>query len=236
MSEKKTKKTDKIKESFRPGTEERGIFCLVLSILSKLLEEKKVGIEIDSSGDYDIEFSLAPSEMKDRVSEEIKAKLSFEDFIKIISTEIESLVAASIYSDKAKGIENNIPPTILKDVGMEEFLWRLEEIEKIVNVPKALKQDSIFKKTTKGLILNEITWEINNKTFDEELGQLDNCKYATLSIMYSKPGDVESSVFSGKDFSIHIPTVTEPKQVTLELQKKDITKLIDSLQQILETF
>jgi len=235
MSGKKTKKTDKSKKTFRPGTEEREIFCLVLSIISKLLYEKKVGIEVDSSGD--LEFSLDPSEIKEFVSEEIKDKLSFEDFMKTISTEIESLVEASIYSDKAKGIENNIPSTILKDVGIDEFLWRLEEIEKVINVPKALKQDSIFKKTTKGLILKEIKWETNNKTFDEELGQLDNLKYATVSIMYSQPGiEAPSAKLSGGGLSIQFPTVTEPKQITLELQKKDITKLIDNLKQILDTF
>lgn len=235
MSGKKTKKTDKSKEFFRPGTEEREIFCLVLSIISKLLDENKVGIEVDSIGD--LEFSLVPSKIKDYFTEKIKDQISFENFLKILRTEIESLLTASIYSDKVKGIENNIPSTILKDVGIDEFLWRLEEIEKVINVPKALKQDSIFKKTTKGLILKEIKWETNNKTFDEELGQLDNCKYATLSIMYSQPGiEAPSAELSGGGFSIQLPTVTEPKQITLELQKKDVTKLIDNLQQILETF
>jgi hypothetical protein len=236
MSGKKTKKTDKSQEIFRPGTEEREIFSLILSIIAELLNEKKIEFNIDSSGD--LEFSLDPSEIKDCVSEEIKDKLSFEDFIKTISTEIESLVEASIYSDKAKGIKNNIPPTILKEVGVDEFLWRLVETEKVINVPKALKQDSIFKKTTKGRILKGVNWEISNKTFDEELGQLDNLKYATLSILYSQPGIEAHSakLLLREDFSIQLPIVPEPKQITLELQKKDITRLIDNLQQILDTF
>ncbi len=235
MSPKKTKKTDKSKKLFRPGTEERKIFSLVLSIISKLLDEKKVGIDVDFSGD--LEFSLEPSKIKDRVSDEIKGKLSFEDFMSTISTEFDSLLTASVYSDKAKGIENNIPSTILKDVVIDEFLWRLEEIEKVINVPKALKQESTFKKTTKGLTLKEIKWETNNKTFDEELGQLDNCKYVTLSIMYSQPGiEARRAKMSFGGISIQLPTVTEPNQITLELQKKDVTKLIDNLKQILDTF
>lgn len=233
MPVKKTKKTVKSKKLFRPGTEKREIFSLVLSTFSKLLYEKKVGIEVDTDGD--LEFSLEPSEIKDCVSEEIKDKISFEDFLNTISTEFDSLLTASIYSDKVKGIENNIPSTILKDVGIDKFLWRLKEIEKVIKVPKALKQDSIFKKTTKGLTLKEIKWETNNKTFDEELGQLDNCKYATLSIMYSQLGiEVNSAKFLGGGFSIQLPTVAGPKQITLELQKKDVTKLIDNLQQILD--
>ena len=86
MSGKKTKKTDKSKEYFRPGTEEREIFCLALSIISKLLDEKKVGIEVDPSDDLELEFSLDHSEIKDFVSKDIKDKLSFEDFIKTVST------------------------------------------------------------------------------------------------------------------------------------------------------
>lgn len=236
MSGKKTKKTDKSQEFFRPGTEGREIFSLVLSTISKLLDEKKVGIAVDSSGALELEFSLYLSEIEDCISEEIKDKLSFEDFTKTISTEIESLVEASIYSDKAKGIESNIPSTVLKDVGIDELLWRLEEIEKVIKVSKALKQDSIFKKTTKGLTLKEIKWETNNKTFDEEFGQLDNCKYATLSIMYLQPGVAYSAKFLGGGLSLQLPAVTEPKQITLELQKKDVKILIDNLQQILETF
>ncbi len=234
MSGIKTKKTDKSKKFFRPGTEEREIFCLVLSIISKLLDEKKVGIEVDSSGD--LEFSLVPSKIKDYVTEKIKDQISFENFLKILSTEIESLLTSSVYSDKTKGVQENIPSTIIEDVGIDEFLWRLEEIEKVTNIPKTLKQDSTFKKTTKGLILEEIKWEINNKTFDEELGQLDNCKYATLSIYYSQPGIDEKSVrLSSEGISVQLPTVTEPKLITLEMQKKDVKKLIDNLQQILNT-
>jgi hypothetical protein len=233
MSGEKTKKTEKTRESFRPGTEEREIFSLVLSTISKLLGAKKIGIQVNSEGDLD--FTICLSEIKAYVAEEIKDKLSFKEFMNTIPTEIESLMRASIYSNKAKGIENNIPSTILKDVGTDEFLWRLEEIEKVINVPKALKQDSIFKKTTKGRILKAIKWETNNKTFDEEFGQIENCKYATLSIMYSQPGiEVPSSRLLGEGVSIQVPTLPEPKQITLELQKTDITKLIDNLQQIID--
>ena len=126
MSGKKTKKSEKNRESFRPGTEEREIFSLLLSLISKLLDEKKVGFVVDFRGNLELDFSLAPSEIKVFVSEEFKDKLSYENFNAIISTEIESLLKASIYSEKSKGIENNIPPTIIKDVGIDEFLcdWK----------------------------------------------------------------------------------------------------------------
>lgn len=236
MSEKKNKKPKKKHKSFRPGTENRELFSLVLSTISQFLDEKKVVVAIDYIGNLELDFCLKNSEIKDHVSENFKDKLSFEEFLNTVSTEIESLVKASIYSDKVKGIENNIPPTILKVVGIEEFLWRLKEVEKVIIVPIALKQDSIFKKTTKSLTLKEIKWETNSKSFDEELGKLDNCKYATLSIIYSHPDfEAYTAKLVGENLSIQIPTITEPKQITLALQKKDVTKLIDNLQQILDT-
>ena len=235
MSGKKTKKTDKSREIFRPGTEGRGIFSLTLSIIAELLKEKKIELDVDSRGE--LEFSFAISEIKDYVSEKIKDKISFKNFMTIISTEIESLMMASVFSDKTKGVQENIPPTIIKDVGIDEFLWRLEETNKVLPIPEAFKQEAIFRKTTKGLLLKDIKWETKQKVFDDKLGKLDNLEYAALSILYSQPSIEEHSAkLSGGGFSIQLPTVTEPKQITLELQKKDVKKLIDNLQQILEIF
>ena len=235
MPGKTTKKTDKRKEFFRPGTEERGIFSLVLGTISKLLNEKIVEIEVGFSGD--LEFSLVPSKIKDYVTEKIKDQISFENFIKIISTEIESLLTASVYSDKTKGIQENIPSTIIKDVGIDEFIWRLEEINKVLRIPEISKQESVFKKTAKGLLLNDVKWETKRKVFDDELGKLDNFEYATLSILYSQPTtELPSIRFGDEGFSFQLPATTEPKQITLELQKKDVKKLIDNLQQILDAF
>jgi hypothetical protein len=235
MDGKKTKKSDKSQKYFRSGTEERKIFSLTLSIIAELLKDKKIEFNVNSSGKP--EFTLVPSKIRAYVKEKIKDQISFENFLTIISTEIESLMMASFFSDKTKGVQENIPQTIIKDVGIKEFLERLEETNKVLTIPEALKQEVIFKKTAKGLLLKDIIWEIKRKVFDNKLGQLDNFEYATLSIMYSQPGIEEHGAkLIGEGFSLQLPTVTEPKQITLELQKKDVTKLIDILQKILDTF
>jgi len=235
MAEKKPKKTDKRRKSFRPGTEARKVFSLTLSIIADLLNKKKIELDVDSSGEP--EFSLAPSEIKAYVTEKIKGQISFENFMAIISTEIESLMRASFFSDKTKGLQENIPSTITKDIGIKEFLRRLEETNKILPIPETFKQEVLFKKTAKGLLLEDIKWETRRKVFDGELGKVNNLEYATLSIMYSQRGlEAHGAKLLGEGISIQLPTVTEPKQITLELQKKDIIKLIDNLQQILDTF
>jgi hypothetical protein len=139
MSGKKGKKTDKSQEISRakPGTEGREIFSLTLGIIAELLKEKKIELDVGSSGEP--EFTLAPSEIKAYVTERIKGQISFENFMAIVSTEIESLMMASFFSNKTKGVQENIPPTIIKDVGIDEFLWRLEETNKVLPIPKALK-------------------------------------------------------------------------------------------------
>ncbi len=231
MAEKEPKKPDK--ESLRPGTEGREIFSLTLGIVAELLNEKKIELAVDSSGE--LQFSLAPSDIRSYVTEKIKDKIYFKDFIKIISTEMESLLRASIYSDKTKGVQENIPSTIIKDIGIDEFLWRLEKTNRVLSIPENFKQEAIFKKTVKGLLLKDIKWETKRKVFDDKLGKLDNIEYATLSILYSEPStETYVAKLSGEGLSIQLPTITEPKQITLELQKKDVTKLIDSLKQILD--
>jgi hypothetical protein len=234
MAEKKSKKADEGKETFRPGTEKREIFSLVLGITAELLNEKKIKLDIDSGGDPD--FTLDPSEIKAYVTEKIKDQVSFENFMKIIPTEIEALLKASIFSDRSKGIKENIPSTIIKDVGIDEFLWRLEETGKVLSISENFKKEAIFKKTAKGLLLKDVKWETKRKLFDDEFGKLDNVEYATLSILYSQP--ITEGYFAKLGFeslSIQLPVGTEPKQITLELQKKDVKKLVDNLQQILNT-
>jgi len=235
MPGKTTKKTKKSQDSFRPGTEERGIFSLVLGITAELLNGKKIKLDIDSGGDPD--FTLDPSEIQSYVTEKIKDQVSFENFMRIIPTEIEALLKASIFSDKTKGVKANIPPTIIKDVGIEELLWRLEETNKVLSISETFKREAIFKKTSKGLLLKDVKWETKLKVFDDEFGKLDNIEYATLSILYSQPITEGYSAKLGiESLSIQLPVGIEPKQVTLELQKKDVKKLIDNLQKILETF
>lgn len=235
MSGKKTKKTDKRKEFFRPGTEEREIFSLTLGIIAELLTENKIELDVDSSDEP--EFTIAPSKIKAFVTKKIKGQLSFENFMAIISPEIESLMMASFFSDKTKGIQEKIPSSIIKDIGIDEFIWRLEETNKVLQIPVTLKQEVIFKKTAKGLLMKDIKWETKRKLFDDKLGKLDNLEYATLSIIYSQPSiEAHNARLSLEDISIQLPIVTEPKQITFELQKKDVTKLIDNLQQILDTF
>jgi hypothetical protein len=232
--EKKKKKGDK-QETFRPGTEKRDIFCLTLSIIAELLNKKKIELKVNSSGDA--EFTIVASEIQDYVTEKIKDQISFENFMTTIPTEIESLIMASFFSDTTKGVQKNIPSTIIKDVGINEFLWRIEEINKVLAIHKDLKQEVIFRKTSKGLLLKDIKWAKDCKTCDDEFGKLDNIEYATLSILYSQP-TTESGNYRliSEGFSLQLPTISEPKQITLELHKKDVTKLIDNLQQILEKF
>jgi len=235
MAEKEPKKTDKSRKSFRPGTEGREIFSLTLGIVAELLNEKKIELDVDSSGR--LEFTLSPRKIRAHVIEKIKDQISFDDFMAIISTEIESLLTASIFSDKTKGVQENIPSTIIKDVGVDEFLWRLDETNKVLSISENLKQEAIFKETVKGLLLKDIKWEIKQKIFDNKLGKLDNLEYATLSILYSQPiTEAYAAKLSSEGISIQLPTVTEPKQITLELQKKEVKRLIDALQQILDKF
>ena len=235
MAKREQIKIDESEEMFRPGTEEREIFSLALNLISELIVDKKVGIDFDSRGNLEFQFYFDPKTIKNKISTTFQEKLSFDDFMGIISTEIESLMRATCFPDKDKGIEDNIPSSIIKDVGIDEFYWRLDEVEKLIKVSKVQKQDFLFLNTSKGVTLKDIEWEIVNKAYDSRFGKISNLNYATLAILYSEPENVTKDArLVGPSFSIHLPVVREPKQLKLDLQKKDISKLIEELQQILE--
>lgn len=234
MAKTKTKKSDENREFFVPGTEKREIFTLVLEIVSDLIKEGKIDLDVNSR--YQPELNMNPTEIEDFVTKRSEKDISFKKFLSICSTEIETLLMASFYCDKTKGIQNSIPSPIVSEVGLSEFLWRLEETNKAIPVPKIIKNKIIFNETAKGALLKEIKWEKNCKKFDSSFGELDDFEYATLSIIYSQPAtERQKSRLLGEGLSVEIPTTNEPKQLTLELQKKDISNLIDNLQQILET-
>lgn len=231
----KSKKTKSTEKTLEPGTESKEVFSLILSLVKDLIDQNEIKIEVEDDGN--LGFSLSPSKIKPIISKKIEGNLLFDNFLKILSTEIESLLNASVCSDLNKGIKDNIPSSIIKEVGIDELISRIKEIQEIINIPGDLKKDLIFKKTTKELLLNEIKWEINNKVFDDELGPLENFKYSTLSLSYSRPV-TESYVarLAGEGIRIQLPVNSEPKQITFALQEKDVQNLINKLNNLLNAF
>ncbi|MCK4786567.1 MAG: hypothetical protein KAV87_22600 [Desulfobacteraceae bacterium] len=225
---KKGRKTGAKKRKFPlPGKEPRAVFSTALAIAKDLLKSDALSINLDPNGSVDL---LIDTEKLEAVpKEKFKQGLTHEQFSNLIRTELDSLVEAATYSDPTAGIQITIPSAILEQVGIDEFLWRLGEVKKEL-VPADLRDRATFRRTTQGLVLENMTWQLGIKKHDQVKGELSDIPYASLSIVYAAPQTNVSSVrLKAKGMSMEFPTLREPKQLMLELHQADVEQMIETL-------
>lgn len=225
---KKAKKTGTKKRKFpHPGKEPRAVFSATLAMAKDFLKSKVLSIDLDPSGRVDL--VIDNQELEAIPKDKFQQDLTREQFSNLIRTEVDSLVNAATYSDPTTGIQIAIPSEILKEVGMDEFLWRLGEVKKEL-VPPDLRERATLRRTTQGLVLENMTWQVAIKKHDQVKGKLPDIPCASLSIVYVSPqSKIVSIRFGTKSMSMELPTVREPSQLTLELHKADVEEMIETL-------
>ncbi len=225
---KKAKKTGTKKNKVpHPGKESRAVFSAVLAIAKDILKSDALSINLDPTGRVDL--VVDNQELEAIPKDKFQQDLTREQFSNLIHTEVDSLVNAATYSDPTTGIQIAIPSEILKKVGMDEFLWRLGEVKKEL-VPPDLRERATLKRTTQGLVLENMTWQVVIKKHDQTRGKLSDIPYGSLSIVYVSPQSNMASVrFGTKSMTVELPTVREPNQLTLELHKADVEEMIETL-------
>lgn len=225
---KKAKKNSKKKNKLTsPGEESRAAFSTALSIAKELLSLKGIRIGLDEDGD--VEFTIYGQKLDKISKDKFKHGLTMDNFLAITGTEIESLLKATTYADPTRGIQNEIPSKIIKKVGIDEFLWRLQQVEKEL-APLDLKERILFRRTAQGFILKNVNWQVIMKKHDQARGKLSDIPYGCLSISYVSPQTNLSPIrFRSGAGSMELPTVREPHQLILELHKADVEELIETL-------
>lgn len=228
---KKAKKTSTKKHKVpTPGEETRAVFSSALTIAKELLSLKGLRIGLDEDGD--VEFTIYSQKLDTIPKDKFKHGLTMEHFLVLIGTEIESLLKASTYVDPTRGIQKEIPPVVIKKVGVDEFLWRLHQVEKEI-APPDLKERITFRQTAQGFILKNVNWQVITKKHDQGRGKLSDITCACLSIAYSSPRTNLAPIrFGAKEMSVELPTVREPRQLSLELHKADVEELIETLKDL----
>lgn len=210
-----------------PGKESRAVFLAALSMAKDLLKSNRLSIDLDATGRVDLDIDN--QELEAIPKDKFQQDLTREQFSTLIRTEVDSLVNAATYSAPTIGIQAAIPPNILKEVGIDEFLWRLGEVKKEL-VPPDLRERATLRRTTQGLVLENMTWQVVIKKHDKVKGKLFDIPYASLSIIYSSPQKKMTPVrFGTESMSVELPTVREPNQLTLELHKADVEEMIETL-------
>ena len=226
-------KTNSGKQKFpEPGKESREVFCAALSIAADLRKSKGLRLDLDQSGGVDI--ALDQEKLEAIPKSKFKEGLSHKHFFVLASTEFESLVEAAICSDPIQGLENEIPSKILSEVGKDEFLWRLQQLEKEL-VPLDIKERALHRRMTQGFILQNITWQVVIKKYDQSEGRLPDTPYGCLSMVYASPQTTVAPLrLRAKGVSMELPTVREPKQLVLELHETEVQDMIESLKDLRE--
>ncbi len=227
-SAKRGKKTGAKKHKFPlPGKESRAVFSAALSMAKELLKSDCLSIDLDSNGRVDLVIDI--QKLESIPKDKFKQGLTPEQFSNIVRTELDSLVRSATYSDTTTGIQTTVPSKILEEVGIDEFLWRLGEVKKEL-VPTDLRDRAILRRTTQGLVLQNMTWQLAIKKHDQVRGELRNIPYASLSIVYASPQTNIAQLRLGTEgTTIELPTLREPKQLILELHKADVDQMIETL-------
>lgn len=226
-AKKATKSGAKKRRAPFPGKESRKVFSAALALAKELLVSKGLRIDLDQTGN--VEFVINSEKLKAIPKDKFKDGLTRDYFPQLMATEFESLVRAATYSDSTLGLQSEIPSEILSEKGEDEFLWRLEEVKKVL-VPTDLRDRAILRRTTQGLVLQDITWQVAIKKQDQVKGKLSDIPYGSLSIVYASPQTSVSSLrLKTRDMSVEFPALREPKQLILELHQADVAKMIETL-------
>jgi hypothetical protein len=224
----KAKKSSDMKQKIPPpGTESRAIFSASLAIAKELLNLDGLRTNLDENGNVDLIIDAEKLKAIDK--DKFKEGLTPEHFLALVTTEFESLVKVATYSDPTQGIQNEIPSKILKEVGKDEFLWRFQQVKKEL-VPPNLKERVMFRQTAQGFVLQNVSWQVITKKYDQDRGKLSDIPCGSLSIIYASPKSNRPSVrLSAANVSIELPTTREPKQLMLELHQSDVEEMIQTL-------
>lgn len=228
---KKTKKRKKAvlrkKKEIFPGTESRKVFSAAVSLAKELIDSDGMTIRVDRDGDATL--FVDGGVLKELSAKRFSQGLTRDLFKELIETELTAFVRTTMYEDPRDGIKREFPDRVLKELETHELKWRLEKVREML-VPSNLKERVMLRRTTKGLILDRITWELGIKKHDQVKGPLDEIPYANLVISYASPL-TNGPAFRArtKEASLEIPMISEPKQLNLELHEADVEEMIKIL-------
>lgn len=213
-----------------PGKEPREVFSGAVALAKELLQSKSLALRVDRDGD--VQLDLQTDAIAELPDEKFPPPLTRSLFHVLVRTELSSLLTACTYSDAARAIKNEIPEEVVQEVGMEELQWRLEEIRCDLG-PLNLGERVKLRKTTKGPVLEEITWEIGVKKDDEVEGKLGDVPFVNLCIKYADPAAAQPRLrFFGDKGSLTISAPVQVERVTFQLHEADIQEVIETLSDV----
>jgi len=213
-----------------PGTESREVFSSVLGLAKDLLESGVIKLTLDREGRAcflpDLDALSAIPEAR------FVPPLTRRTLTLVLYTELASLVQTCAYGDPLVGLRREIPKKLLNELGVDEFGWRLEEVRKRLT-PRGFAERLVLRRTSKGLFIDHLNWEVLVKQHDGAEGSLGGIPLANVSIEYSSPEPANQGIVVPTEESPEALVVLagrrEPLRVTFQMHELDIEELIDAL-------
>lgn len=229
-AKKATVRTRKKSEDVQAGREPRELFIAALDVAKELVGSKALHIAVDIDGDVDVGID---SDVLARMPEDkFAGGVTKEFFLHLLHTELQSLLEAATHDEPVMGLESGIPQSVIDEVGIEEFLWRLREAEKSL-LPRGLKEQAALRRTTDAFVIKDLRWQVAVRKHDHATGRVQDIPYACFSIGYDRrQRGVTPFRISGKGMAVEFPVLREPKQLTLELHEADVDQLIGTLTEL----
>ncbi len=213
-----------------PGKETREVFRAALDIARGLANSKGLRIDVDVSGNLDL--TIDSDKLEGVEKGKFKGELTREFFLSLLHTELDSLLEAAMYDDPSTGVKAKLPRRVVDEVGVEEFVWRVTEVEKAL-VPPSLRERVTLRRTTSALVIKDLRWQVGVRKHDNARGKIQDIPYGCFSIVYDSARTSDAALrIGGEDMAIELPVVREPKLVTLELHEADVDQLIEALTEL----
>lgn len=214
-----------------PGKETREVFSAALDIARGLANSKGLRIDVDVSGDLVV--NIDSEKFAEVPDDKFKAGLTRDSFERLLRTEFDSLLEAAMYDDAVTGVKARVPRSVVDEVGVEEFVWRVGKVEKAL-VPAGLRERVTLRKTTDAFVIEDLRWQVGVRKHDNARGKLQDIPYGCFSIAYdcARTSAGALRIVYGEDMAIELPVVREPKQITLELHEADVEELIETLTEL----
>lgn len=152
-------------------------------------------------------------------------------FLELLNYEIPEFIIAILNDDKDILLRFKTRDEELSEEDRrskaDEIKKKLSIIEKTL-VNRSLIESFIIKKSSKVKVLSELSWEISQKLYDNDEGELNKLKYANIHVHVHDPQKRDPAAF----YYLFKDSRGNEGDVTLSLTKEDIEYLILELEQI----
>ncbi|MBM3156873.1 MAG: hypothetical protein FJ004_06270 [Chloroflexi bacterium] len=207
-------------------------FTAILAATRQLIDIGAIKVSIFLTGDVKLRFNL--EDVKPVVA---TSNIDLEHFEKVVRNEVEDMMTAVLAGRRSmymRAVIENEKKKVEAAKPLDEEALKTSISEQIDLVEKQLitpqmKQVLAIKKTSKTNVFNKLSWEVNEKHFDNAVSQAIRTVYATLRLDLHRSSSYErmpifSPIFGPEEvttvFDVSLDDIRELQETLAEVAKR----------------